>query len=234
MDKKPVLQLCGALPLGGNAFKKGCPMVVKCCCSVGGKPCGRGEVIREVTGKQLERWASSYNTPNLSRDNIVSYDAKRSGKKPMVCSYHACDMLGELTSPAYIKAVTTDGGDPPPKPDRRDVVKCVLKAAHSHEKQLAKDAEQARVSMDASTPPPPPAEEEDELTTKFLRARKYISEFSFVFAFCMSLFNSVLLLNKEKGVGRTNWDSPEGVDVCAEINQIVASTSTPSTRHSRH
>ena len=83
-------------------------MVVKCCCSVGGKPCGRGEVIREVTGKQLERWASSYNTPNLSRDNIVSYDAKRSGKKPMVCSYHACDMLGELTSPAYIKAVTTD------------------------------------------------------------------------------------------------------------------------------
>ena len=209
-------------------------MVVKCCCSVGGKPCGRGEVIREVTGKQLERWASSYNTPNLSRDNIVSYDAKRSGKKPMVCSYHACDMLGELTSPAYIKAVTTDGGDPPPKPDRRDVVKCVLKAAHSHEKQLAKDAEQARVSMDASTPPPPPAEEEDELTTKFLRARKHISEFSFVFAFCMSLFNSVLLLNKEKGVGRTNWDSPEGVDVCAEINQIFASTSTPSTRHSHH
>ena len=54
------------------------------------------------------------------------------------------------------------------------------------------------------------------------------------FAFCMSLFNSVLLLNKEKGVGRTNWDSPEGVDVCAEINQIFASTSTPSTRHSHH
>ena len=147
----------------------------------------------------------------------------------MVCSYHACDILGVLTTPAYLEAVTKPGGDPPPNPKRRDVVKCVLKAAHSHEKQLAKDAEQARVSMDTSTPPPPPAEEEDELTTKFLRARKYISEFSFVFAFCMSLFNSVLLLNKEKGVGRTNWDSPEGVDVCAEINQIVASTSTPST-----
>ena len=203
-------------------------MVVKCCCSVGGKPCTRGEVIREVSGKQLERWASNYNTPKLHSNEIVSYDAKRSGSKPMVCSYHACDILSELTTPAYFAAVTKPGGDPPPKPKRRDVVKCVLKAAHSHEKQLAEDA--ARVSMDASTPPPPPAEEEDELTTKFLRARKYISEFSFVFAFCMSLFNSVLLLNKEKGVGRTNWDSPEGVDVCAEINQIVASTSTPSTR----
>ncbi len=208
-------------------------MVVKCCCSVGGKPCTRGEVIREVSAKQLERWASKYNTGN-NRDDVVSYDAKRSGSKPMVCSYHACDMLGVLTTPAYFEAVTSDGGRKPPKPQRRDVVKCVLKAAHSHEKQLAKDAEQARVSMDTSTPPPPPAEEEDELTTKFLRARKYISEFSFVFAFCMSLFNSVLLLNKEKGVGRTNWDSPEGVDVCAEINQIFASTSTPSTRHSHH
>ena len=209
-------------------------MVRKCCCSVGGKPCTRGEVIREVSAKQLERWASNYNKPDLHTNQIVSYDAKRSGSKPFVCSYHALDILGELTSPAYFAAVAKPGRDPPPKPDRRDVVKCVLKAAHSHEKQLAKDAEQARVSIEAPTPPPPPAEEEDELTTKFLRARKYISEFSFVFAFCMSLFNSVLLLNKEKGVGRTNWDSPEGVDVCAEINQIFASTSTPSTRHSHH
>ena len=209
-------------------------MVRKCCCSVGGKPCTRGEVIREVSAKQLERWASNYNKPDLHTNQIVSYDAKRSGSKPFVCSYHALDILGELTSPAYFAAVAKPGRDPPPKPDRRDVVKCVLKAAHSHEKQLANDAEQARVSIEAPTPPPPPAEEEDELTTKFLRARKYISEFSFVFAFCMSLFNSVLLLNKEKGVGRTNWDSPEGVDVCAEINQIFASTSTPSTRHSHH
>ena len=207
-------------------------MVVKCCCIVGGKPCDRGEVIREVTAKQLARWEREY-TPD-KREDAISYDAKRSGSKPFVCSYHACDILGVLTTPAYFAAVKTPDGDPPPKPQRRDVVKCVLKAAHSHEKQLAKDAEQARVSMDTSTPPPPPAEEEDELTTKFLRARKYISEFSFVFAFCMSLFNSVLLLNKEKGVGRTNWDSPEGVDVCAEINQIFASTSTPSTRHSHH
>ena len=130
-------------------------MVVKCCCSVGGKPCTRGEVIREVSAKQLERWASKYNTGN-NRDDVVSYDAKRSGSKPMVCSYHACDMLGVLTTPAYFEAVTSDGGRKPPKPQRRDVVKCVLKAAHSHEKQLAKDAEQARVSMDTSTPPPPP------------------------------------------------------------------------------
>ena len=232
--KNPFCSFAARCVAGGNAFKTGCPMVRKCCCSVGGKPCTRGEVIREVSAKQLERWASNYNKPDLHTNQIVSYDAKRSGSKPFVCSYHALDILGELTSPAYFAAVAKPGRDPPPKPDRRDVVKCVLKAVHSHEKQLAKDAEQARVSMDASTPPPPPAEEEDELTTKFLRARKYISEFSFVFAFCMSLFNSVLLLNKEKGVGRTNWDSPEGVDVCAEINQIFASTSTPSTRHSHH
>ena len=232
--KNPFCSFAARCVAGGNAFKTGCPMVRKCCCSVGGKPCTRGEVIREVSAKQLERWASNYNKPDLHTNQIVSYDAKRSGSKPFVCSYHALDILGELTSPAYFAAVAKPGRDPPPKPDRRDVVKCVLKAAHSHEKQLAKDAEQARVSMDTSTPPPPPAEEEDELTTKFLRARKYISEFSFVFAFCMSLFNSVLLLNKEKGVGRTNWDSPEGVDVCAEINQIFASTSTPSTRHSHH
>ena len=112
------MQLCGALPLGGNAFKKGCPMVVKCCCSVGGKPCGRGEVIREVTATQLERWASNYNTPKLHSNEIVSYDAKRSGSKPMVCSYHACDILSELTTPAYFAAVTKPGGDPPPKPKR--------------------------------------------------------------------------------------------------------------------
>ena len=152
--KNPFCSFAARCVAGGNAFKTGCPMVRKCCCSVGGKPCTRGEVIREVSAKQLERWASNYNKPDLHTNQIVSYDAKRSGSKPFVCSYHALDILGELTSPAYFAAVAKPGRDPPPKPDRRDVVKCVLKAAHSHEKQLAKDAEQARVSMEAETPPP--------------------------------------------------------------------------------
>ena len=80
-------------------------MVVKCCCIVGGKPCDRGEVIREVTAKQLARWEREY-TPD-KREDAISYDAKRSGSKPFVCSYHACDILGVLTTPAYFAAVKT-------------------------------------------------------------------------------------------------------------------------------
>jgi hypothetical protein len=89
----------------------------------------------------------------------------------------------------------------------------VSKACGAHvlfNKRTSQLETRRRVSNDLPASPAAP----DVLMTTFIAAHPYISIFSFVYSFMLTLCRAVLILNHVDGYGNNIWaDSREGTDV---------------------